>query len=534
MPDHKRRTRSIIAGLTIAAVGLLSFPAAAQQAGPQCKHATVGDEDFVSLQQQIKQLKNPTFRAFLRIQLITWQPSDAGPARRQAAMEVATQGVTDLCEHQDEVWLPTASWLHEIFVKQIKNFQAPEAPALEICVLKSGPKNGPASDLSAGIKMLSSPETSAAGLKLAKAAILSGQVQASSMLGQLHSVPPAHLPELLGAVLSLEEKQPGALTLMLMPFFSPMFFGESVPPELTTRWMSVALRATRLPAEELAKPFVGGPVNQLLNGIAGPAQRLAPALFPEIASRLRALNKNSNILETRLAAEERIQKATDPLEQLISEANSASDEQLRKQFFSRAARAAKEQGKLTTAVDLATKTAGNGDQIWLNEFLLDIVSLAVKNRSPFDATYAIPHMTRPLIRANAFRLVGEYYAGTKETIRSKQAFTQSAKALESADNSNDKVRMLLMLAEGVLKYEPADAYELFHEAVKGINNLPSPEQSQEKMYYVQLLPIAEDLIRTFRELAAHENQIATNLAAEIKLSELRVSALGGTYSSQEL
>jgi len=51
------------------------------------------------------------------------------------------------------------------------------------------------------------------------------------------------------------------------------------------------------------------------------------------------------------------------------------------------------------------------------------------------------------------------------------------------------------------------------------------------MYYLNLLPVAEDLIRSFRLLATRENQMATNLAAEIKLSELRLAALSGAYSA---
>lgn len=87
----------------------------------------------------------------------------------------------------------------------------------------------------------------------------------------------------------------------------------------------------------------------------------------------------------------------------------------------------------------------------------------------------------------------------------------------------------MSLAESVLKYEPADAYELFRESVKEINTLPAPEKDQEKMYYLSLMPVAEDLIRSFRLL---ENQTATSLAAEIKLPELRVSALSGAYSGR--
>ena len=543
MQSHKYCKKSVNAVLMIAAVCLLSFPTAAQQSGPQSKQATVSDDDFIKLHQQIKELKNPTFRAFLRIRLLSSLSPEPSPIRRQAAMDVATQGVTDLCDHQDEVWTPTASWLHGTFVKQIKTLQSADETAPEICVLKTETESDAAGDFSSGIKMMRNPETSAAGVNLAKSGILSGQVSADRMLGPLVILRGTHspqLPELLTAVLVLEEKQPGTLPVKLMPFYSSLFLEKSVAPEVLRRFMAVAVRSSRLSAEELANPTVRSSVRELLNGLVGPAKQVAPELYPEIASRLSSLNSSApNTTETRLAAEERIQKASDQLEQLISEANTASDEELKSNFFFRAARLAKEQGQLTKAVDLALKVA-NGDSAdidksqssWLTDFLSQIVTLAVKKKSASDATYAISKITPPLEKATALRLLGEYYGASQDKVKSKEAFTQSAKQLKSVENNNEKVKASLRLAESVLKYEPADAYEVFRESVKAINNLPSPEKDQEKMYYVKLLPIAENLISSFRLLATRENQTATSLAAEIKLSELRVSALSGAYSHE--
>ena len=545
MQVHKWSVKSVIAGFVIAGICLLSFSTAAQRNGPpQSQQALVSDDDFVSLGQQINELKNPTFRAFLRMQLLSWESQQPSAARRQAAMEVATQGVADLCEHQDEVWAPTASWLHGSLVKKIKTLQSPAETASEICVLKSDAKNNPAKDLSSGIRMLSNPETSAAGLNLTKSAILSGQVSAETILGQLlrlNSVHSPHLPELLSTVLSLEEQQPGALPLRVMPFFSSLFLDKCLSPEISTRFVVVAVRSSRVSVEELANPIVRSSVAQLLNGIISAAQRLTPALYPEITSRLGSLSRTAlNTTEARLAAEERIQKACDQLEQLIAEANSTSHKELKTYFFARAARLAKEQHHLSKAVDLAFKVENDSERknastsSWLNDFLLEVVSLAVKEKSPRDATYAVLKMTQPSKKATALRLLGEYYGANEDKVKSKEAFDQSAKQLKSVENSNEKVKLSLLLAESVFKYEPADAYEVFRESIKGINNLPSPEKNQEKMYYLELLPIAENLIRSFRLLATRENQTATSLASEIKLSELRVAALSGILSSHEV
>ena len=531
MKSYYNRSKSLVAGL-IFGICLLSFPTTAQQGGPRSK--TISDDDFVKLHEQIRELKNPTFRAFLRIRLLSWESASSGSARRQAAMEVAAQGVTDLCEHQDEVWPPTALWLYGSFVKQIKTLQSPDDTASDICTFKAESKSNPARDFSSGIRMLSNPETSAAGIDLAKAAILSGQVSAATMLGQLITLLKANspqFPELLNTVLVLEEKQPGTLTLRLMPFFSAMFLDPSVSTDVQTRFLSAAVRSTQLSAEELANPVTRTSVIELLNSIINPAQQLAPALYPEIASRLSSLSRNAlNRNEMRLAAEERIQKATDPLEQLLTEANSASDEQLKKYFFLRAARGAKEQGQWTKAVDLATKVANDNE---LNDLLSEIVPLATKKKAPDDAAYAISKMTKPLAKTKALRLLGDHYGENQDKVKSKDAFAQAGKNLESVDNDIEKVRTFLSLAESVLKYEPADAYEVFRASVKAINTLPSPQKDDEKMFYVTLLPVADDLIRSFGLLATRENQTATSLATEIKLPELRLSALSGAYSSRK-
>jgi len=524
-----RKCRKTNVAFVIAAVCLLSLPTAAQQSGPR---AVVSDDDFMRLNQQIKELKDPTFRALLRMRLVSWESPESGPVRRQAAMEVATQGITDLCDHQDQVRPATASWLHGSLVKEIKALQSPAEPAIQTCVLKAEPKSAE-SDLGSAMRMLSNPETSAAGLSLAKSAIESGRVSGETLLGQLLSLKEKHsphLPEFLNAVLTLEEKQPRTLRLQIMPFFSSLYLDESVAPEIATRFLFVALQSTRLSPEEFTNGITRSSATTLLNSIVAPAQRLAPQLYPEIMGRLRSISSiSAGITGDRLVAEERIQKAGDQLEQLITEANSAAYEQLRTHFLARAAKLAKEQGQLSKAVDLEMQMPNAANSAWSNEFLSEIVSLALKKKAPADATYAISKLTQPLAKAGALRLLGEYYGENRDQVKSKEAFAQSAGQLRSVANNNEKINASLLLAESLLKYEPADAYAVFRDAVKAINNLPSPATDNDT---VKLLPVAEQLIRSFRLLATRETQTATTLAAEIKLSELRVSALSGAYSSR--
>jgi hypothetical protein len=316
MSDKNRYLTLIIAALTAMAICLASPRTSAQQPGAQNQRVFISDDDFVSLNQQIKELKNPTFRAFLRMRVLSWYGAETNATRRQAAIQVAAQGLKDLCDHQEEVWSPTATWLHGSLVKQIKSLNDKEEASIDICTLKAE-ANKPASDLSSALKMLSNADTTPGGLAMAKTAIASGQTSPEALLGhllQLRAASSPHLSELLVAVVALEEQRPGSLTIRMMPFFSSLFLDQSVAPEVLTRFMAVALRASRLSAEELAKVEVRGSVYSLLNGLIGPARRVAPALYPEIASLLSSLNRGTpNAAEARLAADERIQKASDQL-----------------------------------------------------------------------------------------------------------------------------------------------------------------------------------------------------------------------------
>ena len=204
------RGQNLLIRTIIILIGIcfFSFPVAAQQPGPQSKQGTLSVDDLIKLNQQITELTDPTFRAFLRMKLLSWEVSEPGPTRRQSLMQVATQGVTDLCEHQNEVWSPTASWLYEGLARQIKTLQSPDDTPVKLCLLKIE-TNQSEKSFSSAMKMLRNAETSAEGLALAKSIMASGQVSAEALLGELLRLQVSqspHLSEVLGAVLALEEK----------------------------------------------------------------------------------------------------------------------------------------------------------------------------------------------------------------------------------------------------------------------------------------------------------------------------------------
>jgi len=87
------------------------------------------------------------------------------------------------------------------------------------------------------------------------------------------------------------------------------------------------------------------------------------------------------------------------------------------------------------------------------------------------------------------------------------------------------------LADAFLHFEPSGAQDAFHNAVESINKLPRPKNDEEKQFYLSLLPLAEDVIKSFRTLARQDRGTASALSAEIRLEELRACAAAGIDSS---
>jgi len=501
---------------------------------------TISDTNFAIISQQVRDLKNPTFRALLRARMVSWKAPGSNAERRQAALSVLTEGLSDLCAHQEEVWLPTASWLYASLTRSVRNIDPAGGEAIIArCKLKKDESVTDAErDLSSAVNLLNDPAEAANAREKAKAAILTGQVAPANLLGhllRLKNVNRNAPPDLLAAMLFVEEQRPGFITLRLTPFFTSIFLVKTNPAELQSRFLLTAIRSTRLRPEEFADPIIRSLVVQTLRGIREPTKLLAPALYPELATRLDSLGANTNAQMQREAAEERIRTSPNQLEQIEAEAEKSADNVFKRALLDRAARLALTQGKLRKAVDLAVASQAGGESDssrYVDRILSDVTLAAIKQKEPEAADYAISRMAKPLNKANSLLSLSKYYAGMKEMEKSRTALNDSAKCLKTADVDNDKLKLAIAVAQSFLTHDRSAGYEAFQQAVEIINRLPAPEKEREILFYNHLMPIAEDLIESFRLLAAQNNAEALAIAQEIKLSELRVSALSGVYSSQ--
>jgi hypothetical protein len=497
---------------------------------------SISPENFSLLATSVNDLKSPTFRAFLRMRLLSWTQLER-PAGREAALAVATDAVTDLCGHQDDIGRLTATLYFESLSRSIKRLDAASADSiLAKCVLKSDEKDPQAArDMGDAMKALKDPAMQAAGIEAAKKAIMTGQVPDSNILGDLlmtQSNPPV-FAELLAATLSADERQPGAISLKLLPFFSAMFLKETNPIGLRQGFILQAVKRSRLQPEELGDPVKRAQVTDLLKAIILATSKIAPALYPEVASRLNLLSPGAdNVAREHQAVEERIKNSSDPLEQTISEAEATSDSTYKTVLLERAARLALKNQQLRKAVDFALRAYAEpaNQALYLDKFLGTVLAEALKEKQPDVAQYTISKMVTALNKATAYRLLGEYFTQLGDRVKSKAALNESFKQLRATEDNADKAKSALALAQSFLEVDLNNSYDAFELAVMAINHLGPPEQDKERQYYLSLTPVAERLIEAFRLWSVKDDARAVSVAQEIKLPELRVSALSGAYS----
>ena len=505
---------------------------------PVVENSSISDANFAVVAQDIRDLKRPEFRTLLRARLIELTKASDSAERRQASLTVATEALFDLCANQEEILLPQASWLYRQVTGAVKNFDPGGAETLagKFSLKKDDSSSGASLDLSAALGMMNDPSRASSAKERAVAAILTGEVPATVLMGHLRMLQnthPSDLAPLLSATLTVEDQKPGFIPLMLVSFFAVSFLANSTPADIQARFVSMAVRRTRLSPEELADSIVRSQVVTALQTISEPAKSLAPALYPEVAARLNSLAPAAAArLAEHQAVEDRIKTSSDQLEQMQSEADRTSDPNYRGSLLTRAARLALTQGKLRKAVDLFV--AGYGVQpsnaTYLDASLEPVISAASKNGEPDVIIYAVSKMVKPLNKANGLIVLSKYYAGAKETEKTAAALHDAARALKDAENNKEKLTAAISLAKGFVAYDRAAAFDAFRQIVDTINKLPAPDKLKEKTYYLSLMPMADELIKSFRLLAAQDESGAFTIAQDIKVAELRVSALSGVYS----
>jgi hypothetical protein len=532
-------SRILTTGLAILLLQLTVARSSAQ-APAKIDNGAISDGNFTVVAQEIRDLKNPEFRAQLRAQLLSLIKASDSVERRHAALTVGTEALSDLRDNKDVIGLGVAGWLYNSLAGALRKFGGDDAEAMiaRFALTKDeGPS--PGKDLMAAVQSLSDPANANAGAarEKARAAILTGQVPADAILGhlaRLNQTNNPNLPDLMSAVLTVEERQTGFITWQTVPFFSALFLHPPATNEIQTRYLQAVIRITRVPPANVSAALAKRVMISVLQSILEATKTTAPALYPEVAARLTSLGSSAVTEQPeREAVEARIKASPDQLEALQLEAERAGSEAARRSFLTRAARLALTQGKFRQAVDLEIKAYGDrsANVNSVDRFFADVTTAALKQQQPDAAEYAVSKTTQALIKAQSLLQLSKYYVSIKDKEKSKSSLALGLKLLDQIENNNDKLSMAIAFAQGAIPVDSSIAYEAMRLTVETINKLPPRDDKKENMSYRSLLSPGRSLVDAYRLFGSPDTAAALALAQDIKLPELRVAALLGVYSA---
>ena len=532
---------------------LLAIPCYSQSARPNSAQPAKSEVNQVfaadgqSLMNRIKAVESPAFRAYLYLHVSTWLWKNAGEDQslRRAAVSAATASVVDIHEHENELPPALASRLYRQLLYIVSQSSTEEAARLEQAYplqlnakLTEEEKAGGA--LHTELVKLDSQEASTPqSVGQAVQLINSGKVPIITLQGELFRLDqmksPA-LPQVLSAVLALEEHSRGAIPVQNLFFLSSVYLKETTPTELQSRFLAASLTATRFsPAELNRDPTISRWAVKLLQRVLPVMQKLTPTLYAEAAARLAALAPGVPQEDDVYG---RIKNSSDQLAQTIIEAEQAADEQLARELYESAARLAKQQGKLRMAVDLLTKKDEDRSDLpegysSRDEFLDGVVQDALKQRDVETARYAAAKISLPVNDANALQRIAHYLIEAKDATAAVETLEGAVKKLKAAPDGKEKAVSYLRLASEFLDVDDLRAPEIAREAIKAANSIPRPRDDAEGKFSWLLFPVADNAIKTFQSLARRDRVEALSLADDFDLKEFKVAAALGVYSSTQ-
>ncbi|HEX8557475.1 MAG TPA: hypothetical protein VF668_05210 [Pyrinomonadaceae bacterium] len=499
--------------------------------------------DGLELARWIKVVESPPARAYLYLQVAAWLAEDVeeDPAARQAALDVAAAGVSEIHEHEGQIPPPAAFNLYDRLLKLVGRHSPEEAARLrEKYPLKLN--TNLTDEAAAGRSLhavLAGFGDSPAAPDVARAAqlILSGRVPVMALLGELIRLDQARSPalrQMLDATLSLEERRTGALPPLNLMFLLPLYLKETTPPDLQARFLAVAVKATQLnPVELKSDPAQFSGAVGLLQRSLPLMQRLTPSLYAAAAAQLAALTagqaRDNPVYEN-------IKNSSDPLAQTMLEAERAGDRRLKEELLESAARLAKQQGKLRLAADLITSSEEDRSGLpegysGQDEFLDGLLEAALQQKDPDTARYVLAKVRLPVNRAGALRKVGRYFIKAKDTLPAFEALGEAAKALAEAPEGREKVIAYLDLTSDYADVDYTRAAEAARAAVKAANKIPRPREDDEGRFTWSLFPVMESTTKTFRALARKDQAAALSMAGEFDRNEFRIAANLGVYDA---
>jgi hypothetical protein len=486
------------------------------------------------LLEQVNSCDDPTVRVFLRLKIAAYlwgHPS--GSLRPESVAEAA---LADLRAHEKDMPALYADQFRKELLAQLKA-HAPNSPALAT----EGDKTDHRTDIEVAYSLLAQDGGADKAVGIVQRSIIGGKDPGMVIVPFLHRLEKVNaddVPKVLDAIMSAEESRQGSISAGTLFRLKHLFIREQTPQQLQRRYLAAVInRAGDVDASRAAVVDT----YTVLADVLPVVEKQSPDLYNVASARLVQLAGRvpSGTLE-HLSVEKRVSQSSDPLGQLIAEADAANDPSLKEDLRVEAAQLALENGQPRTAIELVIGVDPKTDDAWLwrDQFIDGAVDRALDQGNMEVARYGTDQIHSAIARSSALEKIALHLQASSDPAGARDTLNAALKIIKASEDSADKAVALLNLATSYMKVDSQQATELVRTAIKTINNTAAAARKVEAngdthpRDVENVMKIAYRIVPAFQTISAVDEYGALELAKDIQRRELRIAATLGAYTAQ--
>src|SRR5260370_18243321 len=304
---------------------------------------------LVQVLDQTTAMDEPALRMLVRVRVVTYLWSDRSEEDAKEAERVAMQALTDLDENRVSVPDGMAKWLRSQLVAQIEV----HSPALAKRLKKEDASDRDGDQFDSAYSMLKDSNEVKASVQAMRSALSNGDpgMILPFYLYELEQKQPGEVPALLDSIISIQEQRLDTISLLTLIFLRSFYLKETNPRQLQTRFLTMAFN-TVLTASTSPERMQVAQAYDLLTSLLPAMQKLSPSLYAAALPQAAAMARlNSNQLDL-VEIHRRVEQSSDPVNELITEANDDKNKAIQNDLLVEAAQRALSDGRLRLAIDV--------------------------------------------------------------------------------------------------------------------------------------------------------------------------------------
>lgn len=483
-----------------------------------------------------KKMDEAGLRLSSRNQLLTYLASDKAPSDEKQALatQLATEAITDLSEHGEEILPFMLSYLSSNLGSWIQKHRPGMTGDFEK-VMKAHAKV----DTSQRIRSLFDLE----GGDALAAKHIRQELAEQGALNGLHF----WLDELMKR--KSKEFEPlasdivaragqGQISFETLFWVSDIYLRPQMSDSLKNRFLAMVVSRTQ-PAN-----FVIEPTPQiaydLLTEILPFVQSSLPELYEQALNQQVAMR--ASLRQRQLTAEARIKRlneSANPIEDLISEAVSAKTPTERNELLLQAAQLALEKKKFDLCLNILdnvdVRVAATDPDSWrrsIDLILKNLVRSVLADQHPDLAEKAAARIGSSLARVEALILVIRHYAKANKKSEAQRLLIDASKVAAASPDKTEKAKAFFLLGLTCDEVDESKKSDLLLSGINTVNTFakPDPEARDKTAYqtYVQRLDnLGYELTKGFTGLTKQDQNAALALVEKLQKPDLRSFALIG-------